>query len=174
MTTTPLIYPRTRKQIGRRVTPKAGAKGTSIRIQGETLRTDVKGDAVDWAFGVPSVFLRSAMGFKEVEGEASRGKQAHVWNRNPPVLRTFKLGDMFYEPPAARHLVWEDALRILRRSAQVVSATSDHAGAQRGSIEPGQVEFTVTDYVDGAPRRSTKRRATQQQFEEFLRTGRLP
>jgi hypothetical protein len=114
------------------------------------------------------------MGFKEAKGEASRGRQARIWKRKQTVLRTFELGDVFYEPPAARHLVWEDALRILRRSVQVVSATSDHVGAQRGSIEPGQVEFTVTDYADGAPRRSTKRRATQQRFEEFLRTGRLP
>jgi len=134
----------------------------------------VKGNAVGWAFGVPSVFLRSAMGFKEAADEASRGRQGRIWNRKPPILRTFKLGDMFYEPPAARHLVWKDALRILRRSVQVVSATSDHVGAQRGLTEPGQVEFIVTDYADGAPRRSTRRRATQRQFEEFLRTGRLP
>jgi len=174
MTTTPPGYPRTRKQVGQRVTPKAGAKRTSIRIQGESLRTDVKGDAVGWAFGVPSVFLRSAIGFKETEGEASRGRQGRIWKRKQPVLRTFKLGDVFYEPPAARHLVWKDALRILRRSVQVVSATSAHVGAQRELIEPGQVEFAVTDYAHGAPRRSTKRRATQQQFEDFLRTGRLP
>ena len=140
----------------------------------ETLKADANGEAIGWVFGVPSVFLRSAMGFKEAKGEADRSSRARVWTRKQPVLRTFKLGDLFYEPPGVRHLIWKDAIRMLRRSAQVVSATPDHVGAKRGLVVPGQVEFTVTDYVHGSARRSTKHRTTQEQFEEFLRMGRLP
>lgn len=143
-------------------------------MKDETIQADANGDVIGWVFGVPSVFLRAAMGFKETKGEVSGNRQARLWTRKQPILRTFKLGDVFYEPPAARHLVWKDALKILRHAVQIVSATPDHAGARRGSIERGQIEFTVTDYAHGKAQRSTKHRTTQEQFEEFLRAGRTP
>lgn len=71
-------------------------------------------------------------------------------------------------------MVWAGALPLLQRSVQVVEAVPDKRGSRDGTIAQGTVAFAVTDYRAGKPGSTVRARATQSEFETFLRTGAMP
>lgn len=62
---------------------------------------------------------------------------------------------------------WEDALKVLRRAAQVTGAKPDDPPGE------GWVEFKLFYYENGEIARMENHRVSQVEFESFLRTGKL-
>jgi hypothetical protein len=48
-----------------------------------------------------------------------------AWSRGTPPLLSFEVGDVVYDPPGTRSMVWGDALKVLRRAVQVKDAQPD-------------------------------------------------
>ena len=91
-----------------------------------------------------------------------------AWTRGCPPVRSFDVGDVFYDPPAARQLVWSDALKILRRAVQVREARPDTKGGPEG-----WVRFVIYYYERGHIAWTEERTLSQAGLELFLRSGRL-
>ncbi len=87
-----------------------------------------------------------------------------VWSRGVPPFLNFDVGDVFYDPDI-RNIVWADALKVLRRAAQVTEAKSDDPPGT------GWVKFNLCHYEDGKAVRTESHSLSQAEFEAFLRTG---
>jgi hypothetical protein len=139
-----------------------------------------------WAFGVRESFRKvlDILYIQYVDKEKTRelrgriGRTKHkshktlrvyrmAWTRGSPPLRSFDVGHVFYDPPAARQLVWSDALKVLRRVVQVCDAEPDaKSGLQ------GWVRFVINYYDErGYIVRIEERTVSQANFELFLRSG---
>jgi len=157
-----------------------------IRRRTEKLSVSFKdGLAEGWVFGVGD-FFRDQLDIKYtqfVDRDASKelrkarqqgedGKLSTVyrmaWSQGDPPMLCFDVGHVFYDPPETRHMVWGEALKLLRRSVQVTEATPD------SEVEAsGWVKFDVRHYDGGEHIQTEKHTASQAEFLNFLRTGRL-
>jgi hypothetical protein len=138
------------------------------------IHLDAAGMLAGWVFGVPKIFL-GALDIRAKRsgfGDAAAGSDRWL-RRRPPVL-SFKAGDVFYDPPEVRVLRWRLALRRLKRCAQVKDAIPDRLNPHDGTLVPGTLSFSVTDYLNGKPGKSVRVHAGQSEFEVFLRTGAVP
>jgi hypothetical protein len=147
----------------------------------------VDGNAEGWFFGVPDVFrsamdihfgrfvnkeatkkLRAEKGVRDDDGKL-RNAYGHEWRRGIPPARSFSQGDVFYNPPTVRKMLWSEALPLLNAIVRVTDAQPDSLEEGNG----GWIEFEVTEYDRGAPSGTKKFNSLQGEFETFLRTGKL-
>ncbi len=141
----------------------------------ETISFDTDGFVAGWVFGVPEAF-REALDLRGPEQQATgQSSLPRTWVRRVPPHRDFKVGDVFYDPPKVRRLMWRDALKSLRRSVQIKKAKPETVDRRAGTgINPGSVTFTVTEWKRGKPKNTTSHTTTQAGFEELLRSGDRP
>jgi hypothetical protein len=92
-----------------------------------------------------------------------------AWSRGVPPTLSFDVGHTFYDPPQARVMAWEDALKMLRRIVQVTEARPDELPGSGGWVK---VELRY--FEDGKTIRTESHNLSQAEFEGFLRTGQLP
>lgn len=142
------------------------------------------GIAREWVFEVPDCF-RDQLDIKRmqfVDRDASRElRKTHLkgegdklptiyrdaWSQGVPPMLSFDIGHVFYDPPGIRSMVWSDALKVLRRLAQVKDARPDGE-----DDDSGWVRYDL-HYYDSSTRIRTEERTTSQaEFMNFLRTGR--
>lgn len=137
-----------------------------------------------WVLGVPEAF-RDQLDIKYsklVDNEESynlRRKQPRnedtplptiyrmAWTQGVPPLYSFNVGHVFYDPPCARNMAWDDALRGLRRSVQVTEARIDELP------KSGWVKLKIWNFHDGKCISSQNYNMPQVEFVAFLRTGQL-
>lgn len=163
------------------------------------------GIAKDWAFDVPEAF-RPALDItymQRADKEANAALKAELgrpleedekawrmaWTRGNPPAYSFEEGDTFYDPAGVRGMEWGDALKLLRRTVQVIQATpdlgtlshksSDEDETGQGELElqasmgsgSGWVKYRVLYYEAGEITRQESGDLRQRDFAEFLRTG---
>lgn len=132
------------------------------------------GLAENWAFDVPECFRESLdilyLPYVDKEESKKRGKKVvrMVWTRGVPPARSFNSGEVFYEPPGVRRMMWGDALKNLKRAVQIKDAKADQETG-----EEGWVCFTVSYYAEQKIDKAEEHTVSQAQFESFLRTGTL-
>ncbi|HYD99831.1 MAG TPA: hypothetical protein VEH84_10630 [Alphaproteobacteria bacterium] len=140
---------------------------------------DAEGFTVGWAFPVPEAF-RTALDIELTEYRKTvtlpDGRKvietSEQWTRGAPPALSFGIGDIFYEPAEARRLPWGEALRILRRSVQVIAGRPDTLADDTGIVvEPGEVRFRVQHYSAGKPTTASEHATTQAAFVGFLKRG---
>ena len=108
--------------------------------------------ATGWAFSVQEAFrdqldilylvyvdkekskeLRKTQPLGE-DGKSSKVMRA-AWSRGVPPLLRFDAGHIFYDPPAARNMVWGDALKVLKRAVQITEAKPDDQPGSGGWVK---------------------------------------
>ncbi len=124
------------------------------------------GLAEDWIFDVPEAF-RDTLDIKHVyrkdkicsttENEIFR----RVLTRGMPPATSFEPGHIFYDPPGTRAMVWEEALKRLRRSVQVKEVMQ----------EKEIVRVLITYFESGRSARTEERKLRQRELELYLRFG---
>jgi hypothetical protein len=163
------------------------------------------GIAKDWAFDMSESFKPSLdiaymqradkeanTALKKALGrplEAAEKMWRMVWTRGIPPAYSFAEGDIFYDPAGVRGMEWEEALKVLRRTVQIIGATpdpealplktSDEEEPRQEEPEPpasmgsgsGWVRYRVFYYEAGEIVREEVGDLRQRDFAEFLRTG---
>lgn len=90
--------------------------------------------------------------------------------RGQPPKRSFKEGDVFYEPAHAGRLAWGDALPILVRVVQVTAAEPDNE-----EWSDGWVVLNILHFKEGLLTGSERDlKMSQDQLEHGLRSGEFP
>jgi hypothetical protein len=142
-----------------------------------------QGIAQGWVFGISEAFrdqldieysklvdrkksLRLRQQPRDQDGPTSTVYRM-AWTRGTPPLLSFATGQIFFDPPDARSMVWADALIVMRRTVQVVEARSDELPGS------GWVKVKVCHYDDGAVVETRDHNMSQVEFVTFLKTGRL-
>lgn len=165
------------------------------------------GIAKGWAFDVPEAFKPSLdiaymqRADKEANAalkaelgrplEASERQWKMVWTRGNPPAYSFEEGDTFYEPAGVRAMAWPEALKVLRRTVQVLRAnpdpdalphkTDDETATDTPEAEEetsagsgsGWVKYQVLHYEAGEITRKESGDLRQREFAEFLKTGEI-
>lgn len=122
--------------------------------------------------------------------EAGERQWKMVWTRGNPPAYSFEEGDIFYEPAGVRAMEWPEALKVLRRTVQVIRANPDLGALppisdeentttpdleQLEQPEPGKgsgwVKYRVFYYEKGEIVKQEVHDLRQCDFAEFLRTG---
>lgn len=163
------------------------------------------GRAKDWVFDVSEAFRPSLdiaymqradkQANADLKKELGRPLEENekvwrmVWTRGNPPAYSFDEGDIFYDPAGVRGMEWGEALKVLRRTVQVLQATPDpdalpHKTSDEGEIEQGEpepqastgsgsgwVKYRVFYYEAGEVIRQEVGDLRQRDFAEFLRTG---
>jgi hypothetical protein len=112
-----------------------------------------------------------------------------VLTRGDPPAYSFSEGYTFYEPAGVRAMKWGDALKVLRRTVQVIKAIPDPGAILTSKVAdgeislpeepitapetggPGWVAFEICYYQSGKIEKREIRELSQHDFAEFLRTG---
>lgn len=121
--------------------------------------------AKGWAFSVSEAFTdhldlsMSEIGFKL------------SWVQKDPPCYRFDVGAMFFDPPDARFMVWQDALKIISRLVQIQTASPDQL--TDGGVIDGSVTFRLWRGADALGSVGELVTLTQREFVEFLRSGKL-
>jgi hypothetical protein len=168
------------------------------------------GVAKDWAFDVSEAFRSSLdiaymrradkVANAALKAELGRSLEAHektwrqVWTQGDPPAYAFAEGDVFYDPPGVRAMAWRDALKVLCRTVEVLSAKPDPGalapeisdddeassdGAEEAPNEEpsggsGWVRYRIRYYEAGTVTRQDTGNLRQCEFAAFLRTGTVP
>lgn len=166
------------------------------------------GFADGWAFDVSEAFkqnldislIERIDKAKNTEKQRQLGRKLEkhekikktVWTRGNPPAYSFAEGHIFYDPPGVRSMIWGDALKVLRRTVQVMRATPDPGALiMPGTIDeddaeatepmtapdtggPGLVAFEVLYYQSGEITRSEIKELSQRDFADFLWMGVYP
>lgn len=131
-----------------------------------------------WAFPVPECFAETLdirfLLYALVRKDTRRGIpgiKVHRWSQGLPPQYTFSAGDVFYDPPEVRGLIWRDALRCLRRALRITDAVPDDVDGE--AVTFGWAAFTLDDFRDGEVVTRQQVRLSQHGLVAFLRTGDL-
>lgn len=125
---------------------------------GETIR--------GWAFPVSSAFR------EPLDIQFTQRKGGARWTQGEPPQYQFSAGARFFDPPAARQMVWSDALRVMQRVIKIESATPDVLDGS--NVRSGFVAFRIDYYQDGKITSTERNEATQRGFVSLLRDGVIP
>lgn len=130
------------------------------------------GLCVGWVFDVPECFrptldiMLSTYVNKQLSKQQGLKVFSDVWTRGNPPLRSFATGDVFYDPPGIRKMVWSEALLLLRRSVQVIDAKADTEDGNSG-----WAKIKMTEYANGKVLSTSEVIISQAELEYLLRTG---
>mgnify|MGYP003668651069 FL=1 len=113
-----------------------------------------EGLAAGWCFNVEEAH-REALDILYVtrvdRAKSTKQKTVHrkVWARGVPPVLSFSEGSIFYDPPDARLMNWNDALKVLRRSVQILYAFPDQERPQGAGRVDGSVTCIIRKYLHG-------------------------
>lgn len=119
------------------------------------------GLAEGWGFGVRSAF-RDALDIKltaRVVKTAPAGGKENIWTRGEPPDYAFGIGDTFHAPVSASGLRWDQALRQLTCSLQIIA------------VESGLLTVAVTEYRQHQAQPTTLCKLRPDDLVVWLRDG---
>jgi hypothetical protein len=122
------------------------------------------GFAVGWHFGVASA-CRDALDLKltaRVVKNAAGSSKENIWTRGAPPDYAFTVGDTFHAPAEVALLPWQQALKKLQHSVQVVA------------IDAATVTVVAIAYRDQTPQLPEHYTLTQDALAAWLQSGIRP
>lgn len=122
------------------------------------------GFAVDWYFGMPQA-CRDALDIKltaRVIKNATGSSKENIWTRGAPPDYAFALGDTFHAHAKVAMLPWQEALKKLQHSVQVVA------------IDGATLTVAATSYRDQTPQLPVHYMLTQDALAAWLQSGVRP
>lgn len=140
------------------------------RQQRTPITSGTFGKSAGWFFSVPEAF-REALDIKYTERKI-HGRSVWDWTQGAPPQLSFDVGDVFYDRPNVRNSDWGRVHRKIGFAVSIRAATPDRLS--NGKIKSGSVEFDLFRFKHGKIEETERFNTTQQEFMNFLRTGKIP